>query len=235
MIPQKGAFLTQLSLFWFELLAEKCHLISGEIPAVVKDRAVLAKNLDMVPIEFVARGYLSGSALSSYLVDGKICEVSLPPGLISGSELPVPIFTPATKAMVDEHDENIDFDRVCDIVGDDIAHELRQKTLQIYSRARAYAQQRGIIIADTKFEFGIDDSGEVILADEVLTPDSSRSWPLESWRPGHAQPSFDKQFLRDWLLSSGWDQRSSPPEIPREIAEKTSARYLKASASPINV
>jgi phosphoribosylaminoimidazole-succinocarboxamide synthase len=227
-IPHKGAILTQLSLFWFELLADKNHLISGNLPSIVKNRAVLAKNLEMLPIECVARGYLSGSALSSYLSDGEICAIPLPQGLVNGSELPLPIFTPATKAKLGEHDENVDFHQVSTIVGEHIALELKVRTLRIYSRAREYAARRGVIIADTKFEFGIDDSGEIILADEVLTPDSSRFWPLESWKPGGAQASFDKQFLRDWLLSSGWDQRSSPPEIPREIVEKTSARYEEA-------
>ncbi len=224
-IPDKGAILTQLSLFWFELLEDIIgnHIISDDVPGVVSDRAVIVKPLKMFEIECVARGYLTGSGLKEYQVDKKVCGIELPDGLVDGSQLPTPIFTPATKAAIGDHDINIDFDAAAVIVGRDHAEALRQYTLKLYSEAANFASSRGIILADTKFEFGIDESGEIILGDEALTPDSSRFW--DSTNPG---ASFDKQFVRDYLTTSGWDKKSPPPELPAEIIEKTAQRYHQA-------
>jgi phosphoribosylaminoimidazole-succinocarboxamide synthase len=229
-IPNKGAILTQLSLFWFELLGDIVpnHIITEDVPKPVMDRAVIVQPLDMFEIECVARGYLTGSGLVEYKENQAVCGNSLPSGLLDGSKLPTPIFTPATKAEVGDHDINIDFDRAVNIVGSEIANELRATTIKLYETAAEYALDRGIILADTKFEFGADSKGVINLGDEALTPDSSRFWELEGWRPGKSQPSFDKQFLRDWLISSGWDKKSPPPELPNEIIEKTAARYEQA-------
>ncbi len=224
-IPDKGAILTQLSLFWFELLEDIIgnHIISDDVPDVVSDRAVIVKPLKMFEIECVARGYLTGSGLKEYQVDKKVCRIELPDGLVDGSQLPTPIFTPATKAAIGDHDINIDFDSAAAIVGKDHAEALRQYTLKLYSEAADFASSRGIIVADTKFEFGLDASGEITLGDEALTPDSSRFW--DATNPG---ASFDKQFVRDYLTSSGWDKKSPPPELPAEIIEKTAQRYHQA-------
>ena len=224
-IPDKGAILTQLSLFWFELLEDIIgnHIISDDVPDVVSDRAVIVKPLKMFEIECVARGYLTGSGLKEYQVDKKVCGIELPDGLVDGSQLPTPIFTPATKAAIGDHDINIDFDSAAAIVGKDHAEALRQYTLKLYSEAADFASSRGIIVADTKFEFGLDASGEITLGDEALTPDSSRFW--DATNPG---ASFDKQFVRDYLTSSGWDKKSPPPELPAEIIEKTAQRYHQA-------
>lgn len=229
-IPDKGRLLTQLSLFWFNKLADLVpnHVISTNVPEEVKGRAIICKSLDIFPIECVARGYLTGSGWVEYQDNRQVCGIELPEGLLDGSQLPEPIFTPATKAEVGEHDENISFDRAVSIVGQNQAYELRRLTLEIYATARDYAKTRGIIIADTKFEFGIDSNGEITLADEALTPDSSRFWPAETWRPGSAQPSYDKQYLRDWLTSVGWDRQSPPPPLPDEVVAKTRARYSEA-------
>jgi phosphoribosylaminoimidazole-succinocarboxamide synthase len=229
-IPNKGAVLTQLSLFWFELLADIVpnHIISDDVPAPVSDRAVIVAPLEMFEVECVARGYLAGSGWSEYQSNSSVCGNNLPAGLLDGSELPQPIFTPATKAEIGDHDENIDFAHCEKIVGAETAKELRGLTLKLYETAAEFAQSRGIILADTKFEFGTDESGEITLGDEALTPDSSRFWEANTWKPGGAQPSFDKQFVRDYLISSGWDKKSPPPELPNEIVEKTAARYEEA-------
>ena len=233
LIPDKGRLLTQLSLFWFDKLSDLVpnHVISTDVPEEVKGRAIICKSLIIFPIECVARGYLTGSGWSEYQKSHEVCGIPLPSGLLDGSKLPEPIFTPATKAQVGEHDENITFSQATKEIGEPIASELRRLTLAIYSSARSYAESRGIIIADTKFEFGSDENGQIILADEVLTPDSSRFWPAESWRPGGVQPSYDKQYLRDWLTSIGWDRKSPPPALPDEIVEKTRARYGEAYAA----
>jgi phosphoribosylaminoimidazole-succinocarboxamide synthase len=229
-IPNKGAILTQLSLFWFELLEDIVpnHIISDEVPAQVVDRAVIVKPLEMFEIECVARGYLTGSGLSEYKEDQAVCGISLPAGLVDGSRLPANIFTPATKADIGGHDVNIDFESAAKIVGKDDAAELRELTLSLYETAADFANSRGIILADTKFEFGRDSKGAITLGDEALTPDSSRFWEGSTWKPGSAQSSFDKQFVRDFLTSSGWDKKSAPPELPAEIVEKTAARYEEA-------
>lgn len=232
-IPDKGKLLTQLSLFWFEKLSGIVpnHVLSTDVPDEVAGRAIICKSLEIFPVECVARGYLTGSGWSEYQSSRSVCGISLPDGLLDGSKLPEAIFTPATKAEVGLHDENIDFAQAEAILTRERARELRRLTLDLYSSAQEYARARGIIIADTKFEFGVDDAGVITLADEALTPDSSRFWPAESWRPGGAQPSYDKQYLRDWLTSVGWDKQSPPPPLPDEIVEKTRARYSEAYAA----
>jgi phosphoribosylaminoimidazole-succinocarboxamide synthase len=229
-IPNKGAILTQLSLFWFELLADIVpnHIISDEVPESVADRAVIVQPLEMFAIECVARGYLTGSGLTEYSQNQQVCGNALPAGLLDGSELPATIFTPATKAEIGDHDINIDFATAANIVGAERAAELRDLTIQLYDTAAEFSKSRGILLADTKFEFGLNMAGEITLGDEALTPDSSRFWELDGWAPGKSQPSFDKQFVRDWLTSSGWDKKSPPPELPTEIVEKTAARYEEA-------
>ena len=229
-IPNKGAILTQLSLFWFELLADIVpnHVISDDVPDSVADRAVIVQPLEMFAIECVARGYLTGSGLVEYKENQAVCGNLLPAGLLDGSALPTSIFTPATKAEIGDHDINIDFASAAKIVGAEAAIELRDLTLKLYDTAAEFAQDRGIILADTKFEFGINMAGEITLGDEALTPDSSRFWEADGWAPGKSQPSFDKQFVRDWLTSSGWDKKSTPPELPTEIVERTAERYHSA-------
>ena len=229
-IPNKGAILTQLSLFWFELLADIVpnHIVSDDVPTSVADRAVIVQPLEMFAIECVARGYLTGSGLTEYKNNQAVCGNPLPAGLLDGSQLPASIFTPATKADIGDHDINIDFESATKIVGADQAGELRDLTIRLYDTAADFAAERGIILADTKFEFGINMAGEITLGDEALTPDSSRFWEADGWAPGKSQPSFDKQFVRDWLTTSGWDKESTPPELPAEIVEKTAARYEQA-------
>ncbi|MSO24703.1 MAG: phosphoribosylaminoimidazolesuccinocarboxamide synthase [Actinobacteria bacterium] len=229
-IPNKGAILTQLSLFWFELLADIVpnHVISDEVPEAIADRAVIVQPLEMFAIECVARGYLTGSGLVEYNTNQEVCGNPLPAGLLDGSALPASIFTPATKAEVGDHDINIDFQSASKIVGAEAAEELRRLTLTLYDTAADFARGRGIILADTKFEFGINMAGEITLGDEALTPDSSRFWESDGWAPGKLQLSFDKQFVRDWLTASGWDKKSAPPELPAEIVAKTAARYQDA-------
>jgi len=232
-IPDKGKVLTQLSLWWFERLTELIpnHVISTDVPAEFAGRAMVCERLDMLPVECVARGYLTGSGLVEYQADGSVCGIPLPPGLADGSRLEQAIFTPATKAAIGDHDENVDFGHVQETVGADLAEELRRLTLQIYERGEQIARERGLILADTKFEFGRRDDGTVVLADEVLTPDSSRYWPAGVWEPGHAQPSFDKQYVRDWLThDSGWDRHSGeqPPPLPDDVVERTRAKYIEA-------
>jgi len=235
-IPDKGKVLTQLSVWWFEQLAPVLtsfgaahHLISAvDVPEDVAGRAMLVRRLAMLPVECVARGYLSGSGTKEYERTGGIVDVALPPGLVEGSRLPGPVFTPSTKAEVGEHDEAIDFAAVVAAVGADRAEQLRALTLALYSRAAEIAEAAGIILADTKFEFGVDGDGGLVLADEVLTPDSSRFWPAASWAPGAAQPSYDKQYVRDWLTASGWDRVSPPPELPDDVVAATRERYVTA-------
>ena len=235
-IPDKGKILTAVSLWWFDRLADLVpnHVVSLEVPRAVLGRAMVCRRLDMLPVECVARGYLTGSGLADYTRTGAVCGVQLPAGLVDGARLPDPIFTPATKAAIGDHDENIDFATVEATVGAATAGELRRLTLAVYTRAEGLARSRGLILADTKFEFGraVDEFDQLVLADEVLTPDSSRWWPVESSEPGKPQPSFDKQFVRDWLTSpaSGWDKSSGeqPPELPEEIVERTRAKYIEA-------
>jgi phosphoribosylaminoimidazole-succinocarboxamide synthase len=235
-IPDKGKVLTQLSVWWFDQLAPVLssfgashHLISAsDVPAEVAGRAMLVRRLEMLPVECVARGYLSGSGTVEYSRTGSIRDVALPPGLVEGSRLPAPVFTPSTKAEVGEHDEAIDFSSVVAAVGNSRASELRALTLALYSRAAEIASGAGIIVADTKFEFGVSSDGALVLGDEVLTPDSSRFWPAATWSPGAVQPSYDKQYVRDWLTSSGWDRVSPPPELPSAVVEATRERYVTA-------
>ncbi|MGW2933613.1 phosphoribosylaminoimidazolesuccinocarboxamide synthase [Streptomyces sp. NPDC001156] len=236
-IPDKGRILTQLSLWWFDKLADLApsHVLSTELPhgapADWAGRTLVCKSLQMIPVECVARGYLTGSGLAEYNESRTVCGLALPEGLVDGSELPAPIFTPATKAAVGDHDENVSYEEVARQVGAETAANLRQTTLAVYGRARGIARDRGIILADTKFEFGYDGD-TLVLADEVLTPDSSRFWPADRWEPGRSQLSFDKQFVRDWLTSpaSGWDRTSEepPPPLPQEIVEATRAKYTEA-------
>jgi phosphoribosylaminoimidazole-succinocarboxamide synthase len=233
-IPDKGRILTQLSLWWFERLADIVphHVVSTDVPPEYAGRALLCRRLAMYPVECVARGYLAGSGLAEYLAAGTVCGVPLPAGLVDGSALPEPVFTPATKAAMGEHDENVTFEQVASAVGAGAATELRDTTLAVYRRARDIAAERGIVVADTKLELGRDAEGRLVLADEVLTPDSSRFWPAEQWRPGRPQPSYDKQFVRDWLTSpaSGWDRASGekPPPLPDDVVERTRAKYVEA-------
>ena len=229
-IPGKGAVLTQLSLFWFDLLEDIIpnHVVSTDVPDEVEDRAIIVAPLEMFEIECVARGYLTGSGWGEYQKNSAVCGNSLPAGLLDGSQLPASIFTPATKADIGDHDINIDFDSAVKIVGADDAQTLKNLTIKLYETAAEFAQSRGIILADTKFEFGRNSEGEVLLGDEALTPDSSRFWDQSTWKPGGAQPSYDKQFLRDYLVTSGWDRNSPPPELPDEIVEKTALRYEEA-------
>ena len=233
-IPDKGKVLTQLSLWWFEQLSDFAnHVISTDVPEAVAGRAMVCKKLEMYPIECIARGYLTGSGLAEYKVSKTVCSLPLPDGLVDGSRLTPALFTPSAKAEVGEHDENITYEQTVERVGKDVAEALREKTVALYEQAEQIARGRGIILADTKVEFGADPAtGEVTLGDEVLTPDSSRFWDAEAYQPGQAQPSFDKQFVRDWLTSdaSGWDKNSDqePPQLPEEIIEKTRARYIEA-------
>lgn len=235
LIPDKGVVLTQLSVWWFAQLADVVpnHVVSLDVPDAVAGRAMVCRRLDMFPVECVARGYLTGSGLVEYRAGQAVCGVPLPAGLVDGSRLPEPIFTPATKAAVGDHDENVDFATVVGMLGSDDAERLRDLTLEVYSRAEHLARERGVILADTKLELGRDPrSGEIVLGDEVLTPDSSRFWPADSWEPGRPQPSFDKQFVRDWLTSpaSGWDRAGDapPPALPDEVVDRTRARYFEA-------
>jgi phosphoribosylaminoimidazole-succinocarboxamide synthase len=233
-IPGKGAILTQMSLWWFEQLEPLVpnHVLSLDVPDEVAGRAVVCERLDMFPVECVARGYLTGSGLLDYRATGGVCGIALPDGLEDGSRLPSPIFTPATKAAIGDHDENVPYDAVVDVVGATDAARLRTLTLQVYAEAEEVARSHGILLADTKLEFGARPDGTVVLADEVLTPDSSRFWPADDWHPGRAQPSYDKQIVRNWLLSSesGWDRSSGapPPPLPDAVVERTRSRYLEA-------
>lgn len=237
-IPSKGKVLTQISLFWFDFLKDvvPSHVITGDVnqfpPALsgftesLTDRSMLVKRAEMVQVECVARGYLSGSGWKEYKTSGTVCGISLPPGLRESDRLPEPIFTPATKAQTG-HDENVPFEYVASQIGSDLAHRLRDLTLTIYRRAAAYALERGLILADTKFEFGFVGD-QLVLADEVLTPDSSRYWLADSYAPGGPQPSFDKQFVRDYLETLEWDKQPPAPALPDDVIRKTSEKYIEA-------
>lgn len=235
-IPDKGKILTQLSLWWFERLADELdvpnHVVSTAVPTEVAGRAMVVKRLNMFPIEAIARGYLTGSGLAEYRTTGEVTGIALPEGLVDGSKLEPAIFTPSAKAEVGEHDENISFTEMTARIGQDAADDIRDKTLQLYTVAERIARAAGIILADTKVEYGEDENGVITLGDEVLTPDSSRFWDAEAYEPGKSQESFDKQFVRDWLASeaSGWDQASdsTPPDLPADVVEKTAERYREA-------
>jgi phosphoribosylaminoimidazole-succinocarboxamide synthase len=233
-IPDKGELLTRMSLWWFDQLADLVphHVVSTDVPEQVRGRAVICERLGMYPVECVARGYLTGSGLLDYQATGEVCGIPLPEGLEDGSRLSEAIFTPATKADLGQHDENVSYAAVVATVGAERADELRRLTLAVYARAEGIARERGIILADTKLEFGSRGDGTTVLGDEVLTPDSSRFWPAAEWQPGRAQPSYDKQIVRNWALSpeSGWDRASGepPPTMPAEVVERTRARYVEA-------
>ena len=235
-VPDKGRVLTAMSFHFFDIIDFPNHLAGGpedeRIPAEVLGRAMVCKKLDMVPVECVARGYLTGSGLIDYKATQQVCGVDLPAGLVESSQLPEPIFTPAAKAELGEHDENVSLAQVADMVGKDLAEELKADTLKIYTQAATVAKERGIILADTKFEFGRDKDGTLVIGDEVLTPDSSRYWPADEYCEGKVQPSFDKQYVRDWLTSpaSGWDRTSDtqPPALPADVIAATRARYIEA-------
>ncbi len=237
-IPLKGKVLTQISLFWFDLLSDIIpnHVISADVKDLpssfepyadyLDGRFMIVKKAKMFEVECIVRGYLAGSGLEEYKKSQTVCSLPFPAGLINSSKLPQPIFTPSTKAQIGDHDENVSFQVVAEKIGEENAEALRNKTLAIYERARDYAQERGIIIADTKLEFGVYD-GQIILADEVLTPDSSRFWPRDQYEEGKSQPSFDKQFVRDWL-SQNWDKQGNPPHLPKDVIEKTTQKYVQA-------
>lgn len=237
-IPYKGAVLTKLSCFWFELLdgVVENHLISSDVADLpekfqpyadyLRGRFMLVKKAEMFPVECIVRGYLAGSGLAEYQKQGTVCGIELPVGLVNSSALPEPIFTPSTKAEIGDHDENISFERCAALIGEDAAEQLRSLSIKVYSTARDHAAAQGIIIADTKFEFGMID-GKIVLADEVLTPDSSRFWPGDIYEPGKSQPSFDKQYVRDWL-NENWDRTGTPPRLPQEVIERTSEKYIQA-------
>jgi len=239
-IPDKGAVLTGLSVWWFDQLADLLpnHLVTArtsQFPEVLqphadalRGRSMLCRRLSMVPVECVARGYLTGSGLQDYLQTGGLCGEQLAPGLVDGSRLPEAVFTPATKAAVGDHDENVSYAAVVDLLGAELAAELRRLTLAVYGRGATLAAERGILLADTKLELGHDTGGRLMLGDEVLTPDSSRFWPAGSWQPGQAQPSFDKQYVRDWLDASGWDRTAPGPELPDDVVERTREKYVQA-------
>jgi len=230
-IPDKGRVLTQMSVFWFDTTRGIVpnHLMSQDVPEEVEGRALRVRRLTMYPVECVVRGYLSGSGWKEYRESGSVCGIELPSGLTESDQLPEPIFTPATKAELGEHDENIDFDRASEVVGSrPLMEELRRISIELYEHARTHAAGRGIILADTKFEFGASPAAEIVLGDEVLTPDSSRFWPADEYAPGRGQASFDKQYVRDWLDSMGWDHSPPAPSLPDEVIAGTRAKYLEA-------
>jgi phosphoribosylaminoimidazole-succinocarboxamide synthase len=231
-IPDKGKVLTGLTAFWLDRVEDLCpnHLVSyTDVPEEVRGRAMLVERLDMLPVECVVRGYITGSGWKDYQATGAVCGIELPAGLRESEQLPEPIFTPATKAEIGDHDENVDFDRAAEIVGDrGLLEELRRLSIAIYRRGTEHARERGIVLADTKLEFGRRADGTIVLGDEVLTPDSSRFWPADGYEPGRSQPSFDKQYVRDWASASGWDKTPPAPPIPPDVVEGTRARYLEA-------
>lgn len=236
-IPDKGRILTQLSLFWFDYLKTPNHLLGTEVAAMgpafaaqagtLQGRSMLVRKASVVPFECVVRGYLAGTGWKEYRKQGTVCGIPLPAGLQECQQLPSPIFTPSTKAETG-HDENISFEHMSAATGPDLANELRARSLDVYQRASIYAESRGILLADTKFEWGQTPDGSLILIDEVLTPDSSRFWPKDSYKPGKNPPSFDKQFVRDWLETTTWDKNSPPPKLPADVVEKTRAKYVEA-------
>jgi phosphoribosylaminoimidazole-succinocarboxamide synthase len=230
-IPDKGKVLTQMSIFWFEQTGEIVpnHFISEDVPDDVQGRAIRVQKLEMYPVECVVRGYLSGSGWREYRESQTVCGIELPGGLEESAKLPEPIFTPATKAEIGDHDENVDFDRAAEIVGDrGLMEDLRRISIELYSRAADHAAERGIILADTKFELGRSPDDRIVLGDEVLTPDSSRFWPADQYEPGRGQPSFDKQYVRDWLDESGWDHSPPAPKLPDQVIVNTRAKYVEA-------
>jgi phosphoribosylaminoimidazole-succinocarboxamide synthase len=231
-VPDKGRVLTGLSVFWFGQTEAICpnHLISyTDVPAEERGRALLVERLEMVPVECVVRGYITGSGWKDYQASGAVCGIELPPGLQESQQLPEPIFTPATKAELGDHDENVDFERAAEIIGGrELLEELRRISIALYSHGAGHARERGIILADTKFEFGRRADGAIVLGDEVMTPDSSRFWPADAYEPGRSQPSFDKQYVRDWAAGSGWDRTPPAPELPEEVVEGTRRRYVEA-------
>jgi phosphoribosylaminoimidazole-succinocarboxamide synthase len=236
-IPGKGVLLTQMTRFWLDWLKVPNHFITAELsdlppefqkqPEIFEGRTMLVKKAEVIPFECVARGYLMGTGWKEYCQSGTVCGIPLPSGLHEASQLPEPIFTPATKSETG-HDQNISFDEMANRIGFDLANDLRMRTLDVYRRAAEYALPRGVIIADTKLEWGRLPTGEIILIDEVLTPDSSRFWPVSQYQPGRSPPSFDKQFLRDWLETTNWDKNSAPPPLPEEIVQQTAAKYQEA-------
>jgi phosphoribosylaminoimidazole-succinocarboxamide synthase len=231
-IPDKGKVLTGLTAFWLERAGELCpnHLISlTDVPEEFRGRAMLVERLEMVPVECVVRGYITGSGWKDYKASGAVCGIELPAGLRESEQLPEPIFTPATKAEVGDHDENVDFDRAAEIIGDRaLLEELRRLSIAVYELGAAHARERGIILADTKFEFGRRADGTIVLGDEVLTPDSSRFWPADGYEPGRSQPSFDKQYVRDWAAGSGWDKSPPAPALPDDVTARTRELYVDA-------
>jgi phosphoribosylaminoimidazole-succinocarboxamide synthase len=230
-IPDKGKVLNRMSEFWFELTGDIVpnHFLSDDVPEEVAERAMRVRRLEMYPVECVVRGYLSGSGWKEYEADGAVCGIDLPGGLRESDKLPEPIFTPATKAEIGDHDENVDFDRAAEIVGDRaLMEELRRVSIEVYARGAEHAAERGIVLADTKFEFGRHAGAEIVLGDEVLTPDSSRFWPADRYEPAKTQPSFDKQYVRDWATTSGWDRKPPAPELPADVIEQTRAKYVEA-------
>ena len=230
-IPDKGKVLTSMSVFWFGMTEDIVpnHLVSTDVPEGAEGRGLRVKRLQMYPVECVVRGYLSGSGWKEYQASGGVCGIALPDGLRESDKLPEPIFTPATKAEAGEHDENVDFDRAAEIIGSrPLMEELRRISIAVYENAARHAADRGIILADTKFEFGAAPGAEIVLADEVLTPDSSRFWPADDYEPGRSQASFDKQYVRDWLDAEGWDHTPPAPRMPQEVIDNTRAKYLEA-------
>jgi phosphoribosylaminoimidazole-succinocarboxamide synthase len=231
-VPDKGKVLTGISAFWFDKTHDIVpnHVVSfTDVPDEVRGRAMLVERLEMFPVECVVRGYITGSGWKDYQASGAICGIELPGGLRESEQLPEPIFTPATKAEIGDHDENVDFDRAAEILGDrELLEQLRDLSIAVYSRAAQHARSRGIILADTKFEFGRGKNGEIVLGDEVLTPDSSRFWPADGYEPGHGQPSFDKQYVRDWATQSGWDKSPPAPPLPEEVVDRTRDLYVDA-------
>ncbi len=236
-IPDKGRVLTQTSLFWFDRLGTNHHLITADVHAMdlpksadlesLAGRSMLVRKSQVVPFECVVRGYLAGSGWKEYQQSGRVCGVQLPSGLVESDRLPEPIFTPATKAEQGEHDENVSFEVMCEKIGNALAGELRERSLTLYAKGAAHAETCGLLFADTKFEFGMIGD-EILLIDEAMTPDSSRFWPASDYQPGRSQASFDKQFVRDWLLASDWDRNSQPPELPNDVVEQTRAKYIEA-------
>jgi phosphoribosylaminoimidazole-succinocarboxamide synthase len=231
-IPDRGKVLTGLSVFWFDLTKQIVpnHLVSYiDVPDEVRGRAMLVERLEMVPLECVVRGYITGSGWKDYQATGAVCGIDLPDGLQESEQLPEPLFTPATKAEVGDHDENVDLERAKEIVGDaELVEEIKRLSIAVYEHAAAHARERGVILADTKFEFGLRGDGTVVLGDEVCTPDSSRFWPADGYEPGRSQPSFDKQFVRDWASGSGWDKTAPAPQVPEDVVEGTRSRYIEA-------
>jgi len=230
-IPDKGKVLNRMSVFWFGLTEDIVpnHFISEDVPEEVAERAMRVRKLEMYPVECIVRGYLTGSGWKEYKEGGAVCGIELPPNLLESDRLPEPIFTPSTKAEIGDHDENVDFDRAAEILGDRaLLEELSRVSIEVYKRGAEQAAKHGILLADTKFEFGRSAGAEIVLGDEVLTPDSSRFWPADSWEPGKTPPSFDKQYVRDWATAQGWDKKPPAPELPDDVVEQTRAKYVEA-------